>query len=56
MADLVNMVMLVGASAGSLAFGVLAAYGVVRAAFSMMRPHDERPTAVEAQPEVAQIS
>ena len=38
MADLLNLLMLICASVGSLAFGVLAAYGIFRAAFALMRP------------------
>jgi hypothetical protein len=55
MTDFLNLIMLIAASAGSLAFGVLAAYGIFRVAFSLMRP--QRPVkAVEPQPEVAQLS
>ena len=42
MTDAVNFVMLVAASVGSMAFGVLAAYGVLRAGFALMRPHRQR--------------
>lgn len=38
MADSVNFVMLIAVSIGSLALGVLSAYGVLRAAFACMRP------------------
>jgi hypothetical protein len=38
MTDAVNFVMLVAASIGSMAFGVLAAYGVLRVGFALMRP------------------
>jgi hypothetical protein len=55
MADLLNVVMLVGASAGSLAFGVLAAYGIFRAGFAMIRPQS-RDAAVKARSEVAEVS
>jgi hypothetical protein len=55
MSDLLNLVMLVAASAGSLAFGVLAAYGIFRAAFGLMRPQ-ERPAVVKSSPEAARIS
>jgi len=54
MSDLLNLVMLVAASTGSLAFGVLAAYGIFRVGFSLMRPQT-RP-AVKTRPEAAQIS
>jgi hypothetical protein len=55
MADLLNLVMLVAVSAGSLAFGVLAAYGVFRMFFALMRPQ-ESPAVVKPQPEAAQVS
>ncbi len=54
MAGLFNLVMLVCAIVGSMAFGVLAAYGVFRAAFFMMRPRQRR-VAVKAQAEAATI-
>jgi hypothetical protein len=38
MTDAVNFIMLVAASIGSMAFGVLAAYVVLRAGFALMRP------------------
>jgi hypothetical protein len=38
MTDFVNTLMLIAASVGALAFGVLAAYGVLRVAFTLMRP------------------
>jgi len=54
MTDLLNLVMLVAASVGSLAFGVLAAYAVFRVGFALMRPQ-KRPAVVKPQPEAAQI-
>jgi hypothetical protein len=38
MADAFNLVMLVCAAMGSMAFGVLAAYGIFRVGFALMRP------------------
>jgi hypothetical protein len=52
MADFLNLVMLVCASVGSMAFGILAAYGILRVGFALMRPQP-RPAAVKAHPEVA---
>jgi len=54
MADLLNFVMLICASVGSMALGVLAAYAIFRVGFSLMRP---RPKAVpmKAQPEAARV-
>jgi hypothetical protein len=55
MADLFNLVMLILASLGAMAFGILAAFGILRAGFALMRPQS-RPIAVKVQPEVARIS
>lgn len=52
--DVWNFVMLVCATIGSLAFGVLVAYGIFRTAFALMRP-EPRPTAMQARPEVARV-
>jgi hypothetical protein len=52
MADAVNFGMLVCASVGSMAFGVLTAYGLFRVGFALMRPRP-RTVAVKAQPEAA---
>jgi hypothetical protein len=38
MADAFNLVMLICAAIGSMAFGVLTAYGIFRVGFAMMRP------------------
>lgn len=54
MTDFVNTVMLIAASVGALAFGVLAAYGVLRAAFTLMRPQ-RLGGAVEAGVRVAEV-
>jgi hypothetical protein len=54
MADLLNLAMLVCASAGSMGFGILAAYGILRAGFALMRPRAGRAT-VKPQAEVAQV-
>jgi hypothetical protein len=52
MADLLNLAMLACASIASMAFGILAAYGILRAGFALMRPQP-RPASVKAQPQVA---
>ncbi|MGC1423192.1 MAG: hypothetical protein WA354_15715 [Terracidiphilus sp.] len=50
MADALNLVMLVCAAVGSMAFGVLIAYGVFRVGFALMRPRTARvPLKVQAQ-------
>jgi hypothetical protein len=45
MADFLNLVMLVCAAVGSMAFGILAAYGILRTGFALMRPRERRPVA-----------
>ncbi len=52
MSDLFNLVMLVCASIGSMAFGVLMAYGIFRGAFALMRPR-RKSVPVKAQAEAA---
>jgi hypothetical protein len=54
MTDLLSFVMLVCASIGSMAFGILAAYGILRAGFALMRPHP-RPAVAKARQEVARV-
>jgi len=54
MTDLVNFMMLIAASIGSMAFGVLAAYALLRAGFALMRPQRES-LVVKADARVAQI-
>jgi hypothetical protein len=53
MTDLINVTMLVCAAIGSMAFGVLAAYGIFKIAFALMRPRPAAAIAVKSQPEVA---
>ena len=55
MADLLDLAMLICASVGAMAFGILAAYAILRAGFTLMRPQ-RRGAAVKAQPEAARIS
>jgi uncharacterized protein (DUF2062 family) len=50
MTDALNLGMLVCATVGSMAFGVLAAYGIFRAGFALMRPR-QRTVSVKTQPE-----
>ena len=53
LADLLNFAMLLCASVGSMAFGILAAYAILRAGFALIRPQP-RPTPVKPpQPEAA---
>ena len=52
MADFFNLTMLICAAIGSMAFGVLSAYGIFRAAFAVMRPQ-KTLVAVKSRPETA---
>jgi ABC-type spermidine/putrescine transport system permease subunit II len=56
MADWLSLVMLVGASIASLAFGVFAAYGILRAGFALIRPRPQVVVKAQARAEMAQIS
>ncbi|MGC9158351.1 MAG: hypothetical protein ACP5FH_05120 [Terracidiphilus sp.] len=53
MSDVLNVVMMICASIGSLAFGILAAYGILRAGFALMRPQPQRAV-MKVRREVAQ--
>jgi hypothetical protein len=55
MTELLNFAMLICASVGSMAFGILAAYGILRAGFALIRPQP-RPAAVKTRPEAARVS
>jgi hypothetical protein len=55
MANLLDLAMLICASMGAMAFGILAAYGILRAGFAMMRPQ-RHPATVKAQPQAARVS
>jgi len=55
MANLLDLSMLIAASVGALAFGILTAYAILRIGFALMRT-PRRPAPVKTQPQVAQIS
>ena len=55
MANILDLAMLICASVGAMAFGILAAYAILRAGFALMRPQ-RRPASAKAQPEVARVS
>lgn len=55
MTGLLDLAMLFCASIGSMAFGMLAAYWILRAGFAVIRPQ-KRSAKVKAQPETAGIS
>jgi hypothetical protein len=57
MSDLLSLTMLALAAIGAMAFGILAAYGILRAGFALMRPRtQQRPVAVKTHPEAARTS
>ena len=51
--NLLNLAMLLGAAIASMAFGILAAYGILRAGFALIRPA-QRP-AVKTTPNIARV-
>ena len=55
MANFLDLAMLVLASMGALAFGILTAYAILRVGFAMMRG-PARPALLKAQPESARTS
>ncbi|MDR3742106.1 MAG: hypothetical protein P4L40_24055 [Terracidiphilus sp.] len=55
MTDLMNLVMLICAAVGSMAFGVLAAYWIFRVGFALMRPQKASTRAVQTRPEAAGV-
>jgi uncharacterized protein (DUF2062 family) len=50
MENILNFAMLVCATVGSMAFGILAAYWILRAGFAIIRPR-QRQARVKVQPE-----
>jgi hypothetical protein len=56
MSDLLNFAMLICASLGSTAFGILAAYWILRAGFALMRPRSTQPAVIKVRAEVARVS
>jgi len=54
MADVLNLVLLISTSVGSLAFGILAAYGTLRIGFTLMRPQ-QAPAPVKARQQEARV-
>jgi hypothetical protein len=53
MTDFINLIMLVCAAIGSMALGVLAAYGIFKVGFALMRPRPAVAVAVKPQVEAA---
>jgi hypothetical protein len=52
MAEVINLVMLVCAAVGAMAFGVLTAYGIFRVGFALMRPRTAQ-VAIKVQTQLA---
>jgi hypothetical protein len=55
MTDVLSLVMLVAASIGAMAFGILAAYGILRVGFALMRPREQRMV-VKARAQAARVA
>jgi hypothetical protein len=55
MAGLLDLLMLICASAGAMGFGILAAYAILRVGFAFLRPR-QQPRAVKPEPETAGIT
>jgi hypothetical protein len=55
MANLLDLAMLILASLGALAFGILAAYAILRVGFALMRA-PRRADFVKTQPQAARSS
>lgn len=55
MASLLDLAMLVCASAGALGFGILTAYAILHTGFAILRPR-RRPAEVKPEPETARLS
>jgi hypothetical protein len=53
MADWLNLAMLICAALGSMAFGILAAYAILRVGFALMRSQREPVAVKRPQPEPA---
>lgn len=56
MSDLLNLAMLICASLASMAFGIFAAYYILRLGFALIRPHPQPAVKPKASPEMAGVS
>jgi hypothetical protein len=52
---MIDFTMLICALVGSMTFSILAAYGILRASFALMRPQP-RTAVMKAQPEAARVA
>jgi hypothetical protein len=55
MGNMLDLAMLILASVGALAFGILTAYAILRVGFALMRA-PSRPALVKTQPQTARTS
>jgi hypothetical protein len=55
MANWLDLAMLILASLGALAFGILSAYAILRVTFALMRG-PRRPALMKTQPQTARVS
>lgn len=55
MADMLNLAMLICASIGAMAFGILTAYAILRIGFLFLRPRRQK-TVVKPHAEVLHVS
>lgn len=55
MANLLDLVMLILATLGAMAFGILTAYAILRMGFALMRA-PRRPALMKTQPQAARTS
>ena len=55
MANLLDLAMLILATLGALAFGILAAFAILRVGFALMHP-PRRPALMKTQPQAARTT
>ena len=56
MGNLVNLAMLACAIVGSMVFGILGAYAILRGCFTLMRPQERQIHVKAPQPETAGVA
>jgi hypothetical protein len=56
MADLFNLVMLILASIGAMAFGILSAYAILRLGFALIAPQPPVNAVKTVTPQAARVS
>lgn len=53
---MLDLLMLILATMGAMAFGILTAYAILRAGFALMRRTPRRPALLKTRSEIVQIS